>query len=915
MTRIASQRDKAFPYRKRRKRQWILLGSIEGGSFAAGLLASLLAGYLQKPLGPYCTWVWVAWLVLWPLIVWIKNVAAQAPDEIDPAGGNYNQGDGNQVVVNAPVGGDVTGRDKTVKHAEGDFVEIHIHPKAEPSTPPDLEHKTFLSKLPATTGDLFGRNKELTDLDEVWQDPHKRIMMLSAWGGVGKSALVGHWLDFMQHDDYRGAKRVYGWSFYSQGTSEDRQVGADQFIAHALDWFGDPDPTKGSPWDKGVRLAGLIAREKTLLILDGMEPIQYPPGEMMGRLRDQGVQAMLKELARSGSDSGLCVITTRLAVPELVSMTGPVKHAPLDNLSDEAGADLLRKLGVTKGTDKELREASQDFKGHALALTLLGRYLAVVHDGEIRKRDLVPALEEEESQGGHAQRVMKSYEIFLKGKPELDILYLMGLFDRPADGGAIEALRKKRRIKGLTNALCGLPNAKWKFALQHLRDLRLLDPAEPACPDTLDCHPLIREHFGAALKAKRPAAWKQAHSRLYEYFKALPKKHLPDTLDEMEPLFQAVAHGCRAGRHQEAFDELYVERILRREEYYSIRKLGAFGAELAALSGFFEIPWTQPVAALSDPAKAFILNEAGFDLCALGRLRESRQPMQAALEMAVKQEAWNNAARAAGSLSELSLTLGDVNGAVEYAHQSVDYADRSDDAFLREAMRTTLAGALHQAGELSRAEALFREAEALQQERQPEYQFLYSLRGFQFCDLLLSQGDFREVQARAGETLQWVTQARLLLAIALDRLSLGRAALLQLYLENPPAASEEYHKVLQDAKDYLDLAVQDLREAGYQDELPLGLLARAELHRVTSDYDSAQRDLDEAREIAERGEMKLHLADYHLEATRLSLAQEKFIDAREHLTKAKQIVNETSYARRKPEFKALEKQIPRLRSG
>jgi hypothetical protein len=32
------------------------------------------------------------------------------------------------------------------------------------------------------------------------------------------------------------------------------QVSADQFIAAALTWFGDPDPTQGSPWDKGERL-------------------------------------------------------------------------------------------------------------------------------------------------------------------------------------------------------------------------------------------------------------------------------------------------------------------------------------------------------------------------------------------------------------------------------------------------------------------------------------------------------------------------------------------------------------------------------------------------------------------------------------------------------------------------------------
>ena len=63
----------------------------------------------------------------------------------------------------------------------------------------------------------------------------------------------------------RGAERVFGWSFYSQGAAEGRQVSADQFIAAALTWFGDEDPIKGSPWDKGERLAELIKQQRTLL--------------------------------------------------------------------------------------------------------------------------------------------------------------------------------------------------------------------------------------------------------------------------------------------------------------------------------------------------------------------------------------------------------------------------------------------------------------------------------------------------------------------------------------------------------------------------------------------------------------------------------------------------------------------------
>jgi tetratricopeptide (TPR) repeat protein len=76
-------------------------------------------------------------------------------------------------------------------------------------------------------------------------------------------------------------------------------------------------------------------------------------------------------------------------------------------------------------------------------------------------------------------------------------------------------------------------------------------------------------------------------------------------------------------------------------------------------------------------------------------------------------------------------------------------------------------------------------------------------------------------------------------------------------------------KSLKEARRWLDEAVEGLRKAGTQDQLPRGLLARAELYRYQREWDKSRGDLEEAREIAERGGMKLWLADYHLEAARL----------------------------------------------
>ncbi|MCP5107858.1 MAG: toll/interleukin-1 receptor domain-containing protein, partial [bacterium] len=142
--------------------------------------------------------------------------------------------------------------------------------------------KVSLSRLPVTGAELFGREKELKLLDDAWAENHTHIVTLIAWGGVGKTALVNHWLNRLERENYRGARRVFGWSFYSQGAEQGKQASADQFRQEPLKWFGDKDPESGAAEEKGRRLAEWVTKEKTLLILDGMEPLQYPPGELRG---------------------------------------------------------------------------------------------------------------------------------------------------------------------------------------------------------------------------------------------------------------------------------------------------------------------------------------------------------------------------------------------------------------------------------------------------------------------------------------------------------------------------------------------------------------------------------------------------------------------------------------------------------
>jgi serine/threonine protein kinase len=445
--------------------------------------------------------------------------------------------------------------------------------------------KISVARLPVTGSDLFGRVEDIAFLDSAWTSQHVNVVTIAAWAGVGKSTLVNHWLRRMAAEHYRSAELVFGWSFYRQGSTEGTSS-ADEFLDVALRWFGDPDPRIGTAWQKGERLAKLVAHRRTLLVLDGLEPLQNPPGPQEGRLREPCLQSLLRELA--AFNRGLCVITTRMPVADIADheRTSALRR-DLERLSNDAGALLLKALGA-KGTEADLRSASDEFSGHCLALTLLGSYLADAYSGDIRLRKEVSArLADDVRQGAHARKVMESYQTWFGEGPELSVLRMLGLFDRPADENALDVLLKSPAIPGLTESLTGLTATERRTILAKLRRARLLAGEDPNDPGQLDTHPLVREYFGQQLRSQQSDAWKECNRRLYNYYRTQAPR-LPDTLREMEPLFLAVICGCEAGLLLKALREVYIPRIQRGDANFAAKVLGARGALLRVLVHFFE---------------------------------------------------------------------------------------------------------------------------------------------------------------------------------------------------------------------------------------------------------------------------------------------------------------------------------------
>jgi hypothetical protein len=727
---------------------------------------------------------------------------------------------------------------------------------------------------------LVGREAELRRLDICWDERRAAVVSLIGWGGSGKTALVNEWLSRLSNEGYRGAEAVLAWSFYSQGTRE-RSTSAEEFLNWILEKLGIALVTRSAS-AKADAIAEAMMRRRVLLVLDGVEPLQYGQDSQLGYLKDVGLRSLLRRFAAtpSGPSCGLIVLNSRLVVKDITrwrDSAAPVMD--IERLSDEAGAALLLDNAVW-GDDEELKAAAHDFGGHPLALSLAASFLRETQMGDVRRRNRIRAHFSGLDSPGHdyARRVVECYEKeLLADKPVLlAIMHIVGLFDRPASGDSIAALRAKPAINGLTDQVANLTNIEWEQAVARLRQVRLLAPRDPIKPDSLDAHPLVREWFGDRLQRTNTVAWKSAHGRLYEHLRDTTKEGITPTLEDLGPLYRAISHGCRAERFQETLRKIYMERICRREasgglEFYSSVKLGATSSDLAVISWFFDAPYGVPSAALTETDRYWVLSQAAFLLQAQGRLSEALLAQRASLHISKSTAHWNYAAINAANLSETELLVGDISSAILHGAEAVAFADQSADAHLITTFEALRANALHLAGKKVDAYELFADAERRQRELRPSYPLLYSRQGYHYCDLLLARGDWTAARARVIDASKDDKQAPLL-DRALNLLALGRADL-GLMLTSDIAKRGVAIAQVRGVQTCLDQAVDMLRAAGAIDQILRGLLGRAIFRRSIGDWHAAARDLDEVEEIAEPGPMRLYLCDMAIGRARLALAK------------------------------------------
>jgi tetratricopeptide (TPR) repeat protein len=571
-------------------------------------------------------------------------------------------------------------------------------------------------------------------------------------------------------------------------------------------------------------------------------------------------------------------------------------------------------------------------KGHALTLNLLGRYLAKAHGGDIRRRDQVKFEKADAKiQGGHAFKAMAAYEKWLAGGGEegarqLAVLRLLGLFDRPADPGCLAALRREPAIPGFTEPLAGVGEDDWSFAISSLAECGLVSVRLPFdIRSPLDAHPLIREHFSKRLHEETPEAWRAGHQRLYEHLANNTWDKPAPELADLLPLYQAVAHGCAGGLQEKAFADVYFPRIARREEFYSTYLLGAYGEDLAAMTAFMPELGLVGSERLSPRITARVMCQTGYCLRALGRLSESAKWLESATNAHEKLEDWRSAAVDAGLLNIVYILTGELDKALDCGENAVRLADQSDDILQQVMRRAILADTLIQRGEIPEATTVLKQVEEMRSpDSSPFFPALHTGLVLVECELLLLRGLDSEAVSLAEKELRLIEgKPRTKIAIALNHLTIARAFLQRIsplfLVDTMSARTDAESELLQQAAVHLTAAMDGIRAARTVHHLPRVLLASAQLRFLKNDLTGSIIVLDEAKEIAERGPMRLFLADIHLHRAQLfgmQTAKHKLRNEKPaypwespgaDLAAARRLIEHYGYWRRKKELEDAEK--------
>ena len=828
--------------------------------------------------------------------------------------------------------------------------------RSQPTSAPSVARRIELDKnLPSWKGrgrgdELIGREKELQQLTDAFHDKNCSIAFVVAQGGYGKSALVRRWIEQIAHDSYLNIEAGFAYSFYKQGweAGSSTEVSSSEFFSSCLSALAGVNKSevekKGTAKQWMEEILFLVRARRCLLVLDGLEPNQYPAGTSEeGGIGDPVLKEFIQQIKMVAG--GLCIITSRIEAPELkgpFTASGRVKLIKVKALEGQSRIDAFIAAGLS-ASNPDIGSWAEKSEGHPLLIALLApaiqsagyspetfRIDRVISDGN--RHDFPATIRKVvvshlELLGGDFKQRESGRE--KGGHPPKAILYSAALFDREIGYKELkEQLLDRARLPLFTAPLWG--RSRWVFAKRYSENLfqqglerlekaaMLTKKGDPLDPDSwvLEAHPLVQAGVRAELIENYKQLWRKANWAVYRSLtKSVPRK--PTTKEGLLTLYSAVPHGVNAGRGKDA-GWMYARRCLHGFRAYSTNQHGMIGEDVALISHYFDGNWQniKEDVGLNSYAEVQAWVWAGALLAGMNRGEEGRRLMKRGLEKAREVRTYTTAARTARVLGMMLAMAGDLPSAEHCLRSSIQdlekrsplwirWVERSlvNVPFQRMASRAMLGSILHYQGRFAEAEAEFKDAE-LQQRKATRFK---TLRGLWCCreiDMLLDLERFDEAERLIAaamiepeEPQGWGEGVFVLPILGLaDVRSRIRRADYEGRLREPEALAR------------LAAGLKDMEKGNTfrMDWLvPIAQIAAAGSHRLLGNPEAAEFPLHEAETQIERCENRLYRTDLYMEQTRFYLACGRREHAKASIQKAMAASKSINYCCRIVELNRL----------
>lgn len=721
---------------------------------------------------------------------------------------------------------DVVGRkSKPKKKLKGKITKERRQPSLHNQTPPEPN--------------FVGRTGILETITEWYKDTGVNIGALIAWGGEGKSAIVRKWFDGLEKNSIN-PDGIFWWGFY-------RNAYLEQFLDSLLSYLApegmDMEGFK-STWAKAGKIKEFIQQGEYLIVLDGLEEMQKgeESGSEFGSMKHRECSEILRGLADS-KDRGLCLVTTRYPLTDINKWEGRTyQKEDIQNLSPEEGRALFKRVGV-KGTQKEMDAVIEDYKGHALSLSLLANYLVQDFKGDILKTKDIPPFYSDEEAGGKAHRMLQWYDGHLTDE-QRTFMKIFSLFRRAVNEDDFKGVFRSEMETPFNQPLKDMKYFSFIRMVDNLSDRRLITKESD---NTYSTHPLIKNYFESVFDKTEK---KLCHKGIYRYIGTYAPER-PMTLEEMQPLFEQVYHGCRAGFYQETLDDVYLSKIQREREFYLIHKLGVWETDLNLILNFFphgdlsQLPVVENRA-----AQSWLLNAAGLSLLNIGQPYKAEGLFIRETRMQVEDKDWRNASTGYENLADLQFRAGRINEAIESSKNAFEMAEKTGSKGYQVYSKAYLAYTLSLKGDTEEAGKLFREADGLEREIDPDKGGLYSLWGVFYADFLTKTGLPDEAFKVSKRNLKICAKYNFINSISRCCRSLGML--------------ERIKGNLEKADEHLTRAFDLACEVGIPALEIEALIERAKLKLEKEDLSGAEADLNKVLKLCEHTGFKLYEPDAEL---------------------------------------------------